>query len=358
MGHALPLSSLSPVLPARTRTRPFGASASLFPGSEWVQLLRQVYYPQHAQLETLAELKALLLAPATPLDAALTVAYAVLYRLLCRLETTFSGCLQWSLNEQSFEALLRTVAPGQIEALFAYGLARQEDELKSETQTGLSAGLAGSGSLLAVMLALHHQQGQNSLSHLIQPEGDGFLVSFPGRDPVSVSPATATEQLVFASGAGSAPLLLEKAAAALCLEAHLNADNGPGPLLAQALELLCGVPAELYDTALTPVSWLRQVIVESLASGQLLVAAGNQYPWLQPVSGGGLLLAEAYALIAYEPETDCVRLLRAQGQDSPRDAQGESLTVTAGEALRVPMTAIATYFGHLGLAALTVSELT
>ncbi len=354
MGHALPLSAITPVLPARTRTRSFASSSSPFPGSEWIQLLRRVYDRLSAtSAESLADLKQRLLKNPQEQDHALIIAQAVLYRLLCRLESTFSGCLQWSLNEQSFEALLRTVAPGQIESLFVYARSLKTAQAPSDTLT-LATGLAGNGSLLAVMQALS-QRDPEYLQNLIQTDGPDYLVVFPGCPALNVNAPTQIEQLVFAGGSQMGPVLIEKAAAAVCPDAYADADNGPGPLLAQALELLCGHPAELYDTALTPVKGLRQVMIDSLAAGQVLVAAGNQYPWLQPVSADGQLLAEAYALIAYEADSDSVKLLRAQGQDSPRNAQGESLSSSPEQSLTVPMQAFATYFGHLGVARITLS---
>lgn len=358
MGHALPLSAITPVLPARTRTRSFASSASPFPGSEWIQLLRRVYDTQTTHTETLANLKQRLLQDLQEADLSQTVAQAVLYRLICRLESTFSGCLQWALNEQSFEALLRTVAPDQIEALFVYGRSLESTQEPSTALT-LAAGLAGNGSLLAVMQALSQRYPEH-LQNMIQTDSPDYLVVFPGCPALSVSAPTQIERLVFAGAGQIGPVLIEKAAAAVCPEAYADADNGPGPLLAQALELLCGNPAELYDTALTPVKGLRQVIIDRLATGQVLVAAGNQYPWLQPVSADGLLLAEAYALIAYEADSDSVKLLRAQGQDSPRNAQGESLAAceTNEQVLTVSMQAFATYFGHLGVAGLAITEST
>lgn len=323
------------------------------PESENMHQLRQIFATaRRAQARSLGELKTLL----PMLENDFPAAAAVLYRLILRLESCEVDCQSWPLNQHSLEALLGVLPPGQLHQLLDYTgemAAASRPELVSEGRDslrpeGLWAGLGGNAYLLATLIAFANRPlGREALWTMLHNNSDRSVCSvrFPGQAPVLTAAPTQTEVLLSASAGpqGAWPALLEKAAACLWPFTGPTDDNGPGPMLCAALELLGGKPAELLDTAMTPQSVLRATLARTAEPGMILIAACNQYPWL-PV---GMLAAEAFAVTDFDADSDRVSLTRAAGQDSPQDAEGHVLGSGEELVMQVPLGAFATYFSHL-----------
>ena len=329
------------------------------PESENSYLLRQVFaQARRAQAQTLGELKSLL----PMLENESAVAAATLYTLLGRLEANHPESHGWPLNQQSLDALLGLLPADQLDQLMAYA-SRLETSSRpclyaegraSIRPDALCAGLAGNSYFLAALIACSGSPGgPEAIWNMIRPNHDRsiFSIRFPGQAPVVTAAPTPSEALLYANAGshGYWPALLVKAAACLCSFSQHDADNGPAPLIYTALEMLGGQPPEILDTSLTPQNVLRTKVIDALESGHLLIAAGNLYPWLEPAGKTGQLPGEAYALIRYDAEDDCLLLRQALGQEVPQDAEGQHLPHREEQILSVPVPLFATYFSHLGM---------
>lgn len=176
--------------------------------------------------------------------------------------------------------------------------------------------------------------GRQRLHDMIRDNGNGtYSVTFPGRDPVTVSAPTDAELATYSSAGpdGTWLSILEKAYAqsenngAIFPSRNPYDEIGDGASLATGIEAVTGHSVDTDETAFTSLETTRRKLQDALSHGRIVTAGINEYPWSSGTEDNGLPQGHAYSVLAYDPATDRITVRNPWGRSEPVDASGRPL---------------------------------
>ena len=188
--------------------------------------------------------------------------------------------------------------------------------------------------LAAVASQARTPEGRQAIHDMIGDNHDGtFTVTFPGRDPVTVSAPTDAELATYSS-AGSDGLwlaVLEKAYAesenngAIFPSENPYDEIGDGNYLSAGIEAMTGHSTDTDDTAFTSLETTRSKLTDALSHGRVVSAGINEYPWSSGTESNGLPQGHAYTVLSFDPASDTITLRNPWGRGEPVNASGQPL---------------------------------